>query len=41
VRENGQKRALETSLENIVKQWRNFLTDVAILKYNHWCNVSQ
>jgi hypothetical protein len=40
VRENGQKRALETSPENIVKQWRNFLTDVAKPAYENWCNYS-
>jgi hypothetical protein len=40
VRDNSKIRAQETSPENTVKQWRSFLTDVARLKYQYWCNLS-
>ena len=41
VRENAKNRLQETDSQNIVKQWRSFLTDVAKLEYQHWCSASK
>ncbi len=38
--ENGRVRAEETQLENLVVQWRNFFTNVAIPAYEQWCQAS-
>ncbi|MFB2919453.1 MULTISPECIES: glycosyltransferase [Aerosakkonema] len=38
--ENGRVRAEETQPENLVKRWRNFLTDVAVPAYERWCSAS-
>jgi hypothetical protein len=38
--ENGTIRAQETGNAQIVGQWRNFLTKVAVPAYDRWCNAS-
>ncbi|NEP79124.1 MAG: hypothetical protein F6K17_01925 [Okeania sp. SIO3C4] len=40
VRENGKVRGQEIEPQNVVKQWRNFLKDVAVPKYKEWCSAS-
>jgi hypothetical protein len=37
---NGKIRAAETQPENLVTDWRNFLTKVAVPAYENWCNKS-
>ena len=36
VRENSKVRAKDIEPQNVVRQWRNFLTDVAIVEYERW-----
>ena len=38
--ENGRIRAEETQPENVVKEWRNFIIEVAVPAYERWCNSS-
>ncbi len=40
VRENGKYRSQETTPQNTVKQWRNFLEYIAVPEYKLWCNLS-
>lgn len=37
---NGVERAEAFTCENLVIQWRNFITDVAIVAYHRWCDSS-
>lgn len=39
--ENGKIRAKETEPQNLVKYWRNFLTNVCTPYYYEWCESSQ
>ncbi|MDJ0514853.1 MAG: hypothetical protein QNJ74_00880 [Trichodesmium sp. MO_231.B1] len=41
MRENGKYRSQETNPQNMVKQWRNFLIDVAVPEYQRWCLASR
>ncbi|NET45301.1 glycosyltransferase [Okeania sp. SIO2B3] len=41
VRENGKVRGQEIEPQNVVKQWRNFLTDVAVPEYQRWFIASR
>jgi len=41
VRENSLVRAKDIEPQNVVRQWRNFLTDVAIVKYKGWHSSSR
>lgn len=41
VRENGKIRGQEIEPQNVVRQWRSFLTNVALLKYIEWCRSSR
>ena len=38
--DNGRIRAEQTKYENITANWRNFLSNIAIPTYKHWCNQS-
>ena len=38
--ENGRIRAQETGNAQIISQWRNFLTNVAVPAYDRWCKSS-
>lgn len=38
--ENGWRRAEKTKPEQLVKQWRSLITDVAVPAYERWCNSS-
>lgn len=38
--ENGRIRAKETQVANLVNQWRNFITDIAVPAYERWCSAS-
>ena len=40
VRENSKVRAKDIEPQNVVRQWRNFLTDVAIVEYERWHSSS-
>ncbi|NET27753.1 MAG: glycosyltransferase family 1 protein [Okeania sp. SIO1I7] len=40
IRENGKCRSQETAPHNTVKQWHDFLKEVAIPEYKRWCNLS-
>jgi hypothetical protein len=39
--ENGRVRARETQVANLVNQWRDFITDVAVPAYDRWCAASR
>ncbi len=38
--ENGKLRAEELQPDQLVRQWRTFLTDIAIPAYERWCKAS-
>ncbi len=41
VRENGKVRGQEIEPQNVVRQWRSFLKDLAIVEYQEWCSSSR
>lgn len=40
MRDNGRQRAESIQYANIVKQWQDFLTDIAVPTYEDWCQAS-